>query len=77
MELASKKPAREYKIGDIVKYVDEGGVEQNAIVIYVGESCLNIAYVDPKNETASYRTIVTRKDSVPFYREWMSGNYIK
>lgn len=67
----------DYKAGDVVKYVDRDGNVHNALVIYVWQTCLNIAYVDPEVSNDSYGNAINKETSVPFEQEGMSGNYIK
>ena len=67
----------EHKVGDAVKFVDQNGVEHNALVIHVWETCLNIVYVDPKSEADASGTERSMRTSIPFFQEGMSGNYVK
>lgn len=63
------------QIGDVVVFVDGNGVRHNALVIYVFQTTLNIAYVG-SGETDSYGNLLIKKTSVPFKEDGMSGFYI-
>lgn len=55
----------EYKVGDVVTFVDVDGNPHNALVTYVWQTCLNVAYVSEDEKDASGHKILTAT-SVPF-----------
>ena len=68
----------EYKIGDPVIFVDEKGVEHNALVIHVWDSSLNIVYVSPSTDNDdSFGNERIKVTSVPFHEQGMNVFYIK
>lgn len=71
-----------YEVGDRVIFVDEYGIEHNALIIYVWQSCLNIAYVDVAGGDRiaaqdSFGNCIIKRTSIPLFQEGMSGLYVK